>query len=201
MTPQPSKSLFSEILVGILVTIVGGVLLAWYLGEGHRFQSNQSDIVSVKLTSHYCNSQDFLVDGERVATSIEPNTTVVFKTTSGEHWIYYCSPTTNDCGESTLVNWDKATSYTIEVDSRCPIAITVTNMDCSASDYYVGGNLVASNIPPNGGMASFEIRPGEYEVFATDAGVPPSDQINEVTTVVNFSEPGERTIGRRESCP
>ncbi len=196
MSEQPSSKILTEIFVGLLVTIIGGIIVAWYIREGERFQSSQMDSVSIALTSHYCAPQDFYVDGEKVISSIYPDATVAFKTSKGDHWVYPCSPMTNVCGDTVLINWNKATSYTIEVDDRCPITITLSNEHCVAQDYYVDGNLVVSAIAPNS-TANFETNSGKHE---TATCVPGTNTCAD-KLVVEWTTSTTQYIARGSQCP
>jgi hypothetical protein len=156
----------TEHLVGLLITIAGGIIVAWYIGEGERFHSIP---LTITVTSESCAARDFYVDGEKVITSINPGTTRAFKTAKGEHVIYSCLPMTDTCGEAMPVNWGRSTSYSIAKDAQCPIQIELTNEGCTPQDYYVDGRLVAPAIAPNS-TVSFEILAGSHEAYVCAAG-------------------------------
>ena len=197
MKEQTSSKIIAELLVSLVVTIIGGIFVAWYIKEGERFQSNQSQFIAVALTNHNCSSIDFYVDGEKVISSIEPNSTFVFKTTKGDHWINACSPATNACEDATLISWNKPASYTVERSAKCPITITISNESCLIADYYVDGNLVASAIAPNS-TANFNITPGTHETLACLSGT--TDNCGDKLTLAWTVSTTQR-IAKSPSCP
>lgn len=185
---------FGELLVGLLATIIGGIIVAWYIGEGEKFQSNP---IIIRLTSNHCSPQDFYVDGEKVVASINPGSTLAFKTTKGNHLVYSCSPTTNICGEAISISWKTSSSYLIEEDSQCPITITLTNENCSSADFYVDGIVVVPGIAENS-TVNFAVFPGTHDVKACRAGNPNSCGI---THAVNWTQSTSHAIFRNPSCP
>jgi hypothetical protein len=178
MMNENSKSAAKELFVGVLVTVLGGVILAWLIGEGvFQRSSSPEDNVVITLTNEHCQAMDFYVDDRLAAARVEPGATVEFNVTPGGHSTYTCLADTGSCGETRQVNWPRAATWEIAAGANCLTAVTVENRNCAAIDVWVDGELTVAAVQP-GAAQTFQAPLGEHSVYYCNAGTqdcaPPS---------------------------
>lgn len=149
--------------------------------------------VTIALENQDCKVQDYYIDDKLIVT-VNPDSTTIFETNTGEHWVQACSPGKTTCGGLNKVNWTSNTRRYIYRSSSCPITITLINEYCKAQDYYVDEELVVS--VDGATTTKFEITPGEHRVKACAPGSNVCTGSNQVT----WSEATTRYIYSGASC-
>jgi hypothetical protein len=153
-------------------------------------------LITITLTNDNCNAQDYYVDGNLIVSSIEPNAKVPFNVIPGEHQVLSCSSNTNFCGDTVQVNWTASTTAAIKPASNCPIAITLTNYNCMAQDYYIDGNLMVSSIKPNAKVI-INVIPGDHQVYSCNPGTSTCGD----AVQANWTTSTTAAIGLASDCP
>lgn len=185
-----------DILNGLLITIVGGVIVAWIIREGELFQSKEAEQVAISIVNNDCFSNNLMVDGETVALSIPPKGATFIKVRSGEHWVQSCSTNNpSNCQPLSKLEWANTEEYSIPKSRSCPITITLTNNDCKSSDFYVDGNVAVSNIG-EAESKGFEVVPGTHMLKACLAGTDNCGNEHEL----DWQTSTEHFIKRSSSC-
>ena len=181
----------ATIVSGLIVTIVGGIVVAMLVGEG-RFAPSPS--IDITLTNHHCEALDYYVDGQLTVSALAPGATAVFQTTRGQHSIQLCIPGTDNCTEGSQ-SWRRSTTDSITRGTTCLIEITLTNDHCKALDYYVDERLVVSVLGA-GSTATFETTPGEHSIRLC---IPGTGNCTEGTSTWQTST--TQAISRGSDCP
>lgn len=180
MQNSPSNHL-KEILVGLFITVVGGILVAWIIREGDLFSTNNTlELIAIPVTNNDCSSHAIYVDGVLMINAISPSKTVVISTTPGEHLIQECQNSDDEsCESPTRVVWENRSEYVINLSPNCPITITLTNNACKVGDFYVDGTLVVTTLAP-GNSIKFTISPGTHLIKNCIAGTDNCSDTSEI---------------------